>query len=383
MDKYKNEILQLLEQDGFPHDALDLKGLVEGRNIIIYGAGGGFHWVHEILMNIYGYIPRIVLDRRFKRGDMYKGIPAFSPDDYEPDEREKQDSLVIISVGKQQYHGEIKHTLGNMGFQNIIVLMDIYEIHNPFNRPEEVAAKGFNYYKEQKDLILSCVELFEDEMSREIYTSCLRTHLTRKPVPIPGCDPSEQYTPADIKLTKGYSKYIYCGIDTEELDRCFDNIGIVDDIVCFEPNEHQVNNLVTYFKKNRNKVLRNVVIYPCAIYSKEAKMPFIDGGKSAFWNRISDNGNHMVQCVSIDNVIPDFKPTFISMDIEGSELEALRGAENTIRESCPDMAVCVYHSPSHLWQVPLYLHKIVPEYKFYLRNYTTFTTETVVYAVQK
>lgn len=380
MNKHKTDIMRLLEQDGFPHDTLDLKKLVEGRSLIIYGAGGGFHWVHEILMNIYGYIPRIVLDRRFKRGDMYKGIPAFSPDDYEPDEREKQDSLVIISVGKQQYHGEIKHTLGNMGFQNIIVLMDIYEIHNPLNRPEEVAAKGFNYYKEQKGPILSCIELFKDEMSREIYTRCLRTHLTRKPVPIPGCDPSEQYTPRDIKLTKGYSKYIYCGIDTEEMKRVFDNAGIVEECVCFEPNEYQVSNLVEYFKKERSKIPRNVIVYPCAVYSKEAKMPFMDGGKSAFWNRISESGNHRVQCVSIDNVIPKFNPTFISMDIEGSELEGLQGAENTIKDSQPDMAICVYHSPNHLWQVPLYLHQLVPGYKFYLRNYTTFTTETVLYA---
>lgn len=380
MCKYKADISQLLEQDGFPCDALALKRLVGGRNIVIYGAGGGFHWVEEVLMNIYGYIPHIVLDRGFKKGDIYKGIPAFSPAHYQPNEREKRDTLVIISVGKHEYHEEITSTLKNMGYQNIILLMDIYEIHNPFNLPDELGIKGFNFYKEQKERILTCIELFEDEKSREIYTRCLQTHLTRKPIPIPASDPSEQFTPADIKLTRGYSKYIYCGIDIEEMDRFFNKSGIVEDIVCFEPNEHQVNNLVDYFKNNRNKVLRNVIVYPCAIYSKEVKMPFIDGGKSAFWNRILESGNNMVQCVSIDNVIPNFNPTFISMDIEGSELEALKGAENTIRQGCPDMAVCVYHAPNHLWEIPLYLHRLVPHYKFYLRNYTTFTTETVLYA---
>jgi len=67
------------------------------------------------------------------------------------------------------------------------------------------------------------------------------------------------------------------------------------------------------------------------------------------------------------------------MDIEGAELDALKGAENTIRESLPDLAICLYHSPSHLWEIPLFISSL-GDYKFHLRNYTSFISETVLYA---
>ena len=68
------------------------------------------------------------------------------------------------------------------------------------------------------------------------------------------------------------------------------------------------------------------------------------------------------------------------MDIEGAELEALKGEEKTIQANRPDLGICVYHSPSHLWEIPLYLHGLGVGYRLYLRNYTSFTGETVLYA---
>ncbi len=57
---------------------------------------------------------------------------------------------------------------------------------------------------------------------------------------------------------------------------------------------------------------------------------------------------------------------FIKMDIEGSEMEALRGAEKLIRSRKPSLAVCVYHKENDIVDIPLYLKSLVPEYKLYL-----------------
>jgi hypothetical protein len=95
---------------------------------------------------------------------------------------------------------------------------------------------------------------------------------------------------------------------------------------------------------------------------------------------ISDKGDSFIQCIAMDHVIAGFKPTFISMDVEGAELEALKGAEMLIRENKPDLAICVYHASNHVWDIPLYLDGLRLGYKFYLRNYTSFIGETVLYA---
>src|SRR3990172_9170043 len=107
MDEYKASISRLFEQGGFPDDAFYLNKVFDGRKIIVYGAGECCHWFVEIVMKIHGYIPAAVLDKAFKRGDTYEGIPAFSPLEYQPTGEEKQNAIVVICVGKQEHHDEI------------------------------------------------------------------------------------------------------------------------------------------------------------------------------------------------------------------------------------------------------------------------------------
>ena len=69
------------------------------------------------------------------------------------------------------------------------------------------------------------------------------------------------------------------------------------------------------------------------------------------------------------------------MDIEGAELESLQGARKTIRRDRPKLAVCIYHKPEDMIEIPLYIKELVPEYKLYIRHHSNSGTETVLYAV--
>jgi len=69
------------------------------------------------------------------------------------------------------------------------------------------------------------------------------------------------------------------------------------------------------------------------------------------------------------------------MDIEGSELEALKGAEETIKKYHPVLAISAYHKPEDIVELPAYIRSIDPEYKFYLRSYHLEFTEIVLYAI--
>jgi FkbM family methyltransferase len=75
-------------------------------------------------------------------------------------------------------------------------------------------------------------------------------------------------------------------------------------------------------------------------------------------------------------------PTFIKMDIEGMELDALSGGASLVKNTKPTLAICVYHWPTHLWQIPLWAHGQNPDYRFYLRHYSTNMSETVMYAIR-
>jgi FkbM family methyltransferase len=71
---------------------------------------------------------------------------------------------------------------------------------------------------------------------------------------------------------------------------------------------------------------------------------------------------------------------FVKMDIEGSELAALRGAEKTLRRFQPKLAISIYHKFGDFFEIPLYLHGLSLGYRFYLGHYTIFAEETVLYA---
>lgn len=379
MINYQNQFNSLFLQDAFPSNAFFVDNVLKGRPIIIYGAGESFHYFKEVVMRQYGYIPTVILDRRFSVGDTFEGIPACSPDVYQPSAEMQRDALVIICLGNQSFYDDVLQTISQMGFCNIIALNDIYEIHNPFCIPPELETEGFQYYLENRRHIEACLDLFADDLSKEVYLACLATHITRKPVKIPMCPRHEQYTPQEIPMSRGYSRFLYCGVSVGEMASLFSRIGKVEELVCFEPDPNQFQLTNAWLSEYQHEVADRVTVIPCAVYSSDGIEPFTFSDTS-FGSRILASGNSWVQAVAIDHILPKFNPTIVTMDIEGAELEALKGAEQTIRSSKPDLAICVYHSPAHLWEIPLFIHELGLDYKFYLRNYTSLVGETVLYA---
>lgn len=85
-------------------------------------------------------------------------------------------------------------------------------------------------------------------------------------------------------------------------------------------------------------------------------------------NQISDKlSKDRVEIVTLDEDLPDGF-TFLKMDIEGAEYNALKGSEQTIRRCTPKLAVCVYHGYDDIWRIPMLIDSINPNYEFYLRH---------------
>lgn len=90
--------------------------------------------------------------------------------------------------------------------------------------------------------------------------------------------------------------------------------------------------------------------------------------------------NTVIEVDCIDRLINE-PVTFIKMDIEGSEHEALLGAERMISQHSPKLAISIYHKPEDIWELPWLIHKFNPTYRFYLRHYSLSWSETVLYAI--
>ncbi len=72
---------------------------------------------------------------------------------------------------------------------------------------------------------------------------------------------------------------------------------------------------------------------------------------------------------------------FLKLDVEGSELAALRGAVSSLHRFRPKLALSIYHRPNDFFEICDFVHDLGLEYKFYLGHYTIHDEETVLYAV--
>lgn len=85
-------------------------------------------------------------------------------------------------------------------------------------------------------------------------------------------------------------------------------------------------------------------------------------------SQVAQEGELQISCCSLDQSIND-RVDYLKMDIEGMEVEALRGAEKTIQKNKCQLAICVYHKPQDLWQIPIMIYRMESNYKFCLRHF--------------
>jgi FkbM family methyltransferase len=145
---------------------------------------------------------------------------------------------------------------------------------------------------------------------------------------------------------------------------------------------------IEIFNKNiaLNPEIKNVEIvkHPLWVESNLKLYYKDDGPGSLVSSEEIENADGIVSTITIDDFIKSNsiqKVSYIKMDIEGSELPALKGAVNTIRTFKPKLAISIYHSMDDFVDIPLFIEGLNLNYKLYLGHHTIHTEETVIYAI--
>jgi FkbM family methyltransferase len=125
-----------------------------------------------------------------------------------------------------------------------------------------------------------------------------------------------------------------------------------------------------------------IEVVPFAAWDEPGRLNITSSGGESTVNMNGEGDG--VDAETIDNIVRDREIAtvdFIKMDIEGAEIRALKGAERTIVEHKPKLAISVYHLADDLYTIPNLLKAFNPDYTFYLRQYHPRHDETVLYAV--
>lgn len=141
-------------------------------------------------------------------------------------------------------------------------------------------------------------------------------------------------------------------------------------------------------KQSMQELKENLKNIPRIIYKQKAVADELGMGSIKI-HEISTSSNQLeitevgeLEVTSLDDDINE-KITILKMDIEGSELKALKGAENHILKDKPKLLLSIYHGYEELLTLWEYLEKLNLSYHYYLRYYggPIFPTEIVLFAV--
>jgi len=355
----------------------NIKQLLNKYPVIVYGAGSIGVDVAKVLLknnvNFLGFV-----DKKFTGKKLNFTIENLSSDKIP--ECVQLEAVIIIGIFNRDVNClEIVEILKKQGFKNVYTYLEFHAIF-----AEEIGDKYWlttlDFYK-NKD-VLKYKDMFADDKSKQIYKAFIDMRLTANLAEHPFCDAVDlEYFPIDIPsiTNDDYKNFVdvgsYNGNTVQQLLE--KKSPFVKKIACFEPDLNNykecVNNIKVFNKE--------IYTWPCGVWSSSQLLKFSDGSGEA--SNISESGNITIQTVSLDNALHKFNPTFIKYDVEGAENEALNGTKNIIINNKPILAISVYHSPSHLWELMNQIHDLKLNYKFYLRSYAYNGFDIVLYAVNK
>ncbi len=298
-----------------------------------------------------------------------------------------------------QAEGKINLIIAFKGFQGKKLVPYREKIHHIVdwdcwagNHEVDSSYLTYGWVLENYTQLQSVYQRLADETSKETFTAYLNQKISFDYKYLKRTKSSCQYFEDGIMELSGEEVFVDCGAYdgdsavafTEALKR--QGISTYDAIISFEPDKYNYEKLCRRGLENHTCICKGVSDTVGDVHFSEAGTSgrvvgnaYLGGSNGQAIGKTG--GDTAVGLDTIDHMLQGRRATIIKMDIEGFELPALKGAEETITKWKPKLAVCIYHKKEDLWEIADYIHRIEPKYKLYMRNYEDTATELVLYAV--
>ncbi len=293
---------------------------------------------------------------------------------------------VIVAVFNRERNAryrDIAISLHEQGFATVYSLEQYY-INSPEGFPDLYWLTDPAFYKGHGAELEAASQLWADEKSRQLYCALLRLRLTGEdelPEPVPHL----QYMPEDLPLLPPPYRFVDIGAyDGDSLSALRQRKGLFESIFAFEPDMNNFRALVHRIETEGPFSTGVTCLFPCGVGQQCNTVSFFsDGSEAARVTLEPAKKTVQTPIIPIDEVLYQTQPTYIKIDVEGFEEEALRGLKKMLERDRPMLALCVYHKPSDFFTLPLLLASWNYPADFYLRSHGEHTFDTVLYAIPK
>jgi len=349
------------------------------RPLALYGAGNLGRMAREFLT----YLDldfAAVIDRNaeaLKSDPAWAGVELFHPD-HVP-EHIRSHFLTAVSVVTSPYTG-VETALRDAGYQHVVPFYDLAEsFHDRHPLSNGWFAAPLNEAETQE--VSDVLTRWDDDISRAHHLQFLAWRRVREEwifdqagVPVH----NRFFIDAFKSLFRNDEIFLDVGAHYGPVTETFLATvhGQFRQIIAIEPDDENRARLVEESRRflpddPRLTILDNVL-------GDDVKPAMFHQGLG-YASQISERGNKPVILTPIDQL--GIKPTLIKLHMEGTELPALLGAEQTIRECRPLLAVTVYHNADGISKTADWLMTHFPDYRFLFRLHSWCGTGAVIYCI--
>lgn len=231
------------------------------------------------------------------------------------------------------------------------------------------------FFEQNQKHITDCWLQLADPCSKSSYADYINSRLFGHTADLPSshtpygllCDPLLQIRPDET--------YCDCGAFVGDTIEAF--LGMTHSyrkIYAWEPDPQNASGLQRFIKQ---RDLKDIKVIEKCVGGASGWLTFDATGTSV--SSPNQNGNHLVSVDTIDVQCSD--STLIKIDIEGAELDALKGAEHTIRSFKPKLLIAAYHRREDCFCLQQLLTSYRSDYRFFFRWHRSAPDDVMLYAL--
>lgn len=341
--------------------------------LVVYGAGNKGRDILHALRSA-GHAVEAFIDQR--RSGPVDGVPVLRPDDPEVRQLAGAGATAVVGVFNFAVDPLVIHgLLDSLGFGRVVGVGEL----------RQHVAIGETYWLAESarmtppaDVAARLWRRLKDDESRTTLAEAVALRRTLDPRHMRALSKSAQYAPTSVPIPRSHLRFVDGGaFDGDTLRGLVEAGCSFDAVAAFEPDPRNYAKLVTSLIDG--DFGSEMAIFPCGLGGRTEQVRFNSQGLSS--SSITSDGDSFIQVTSLDECVPRFRPTYVKLDIEGAEAAALQGMARTIRSARPALAVCLYHKPADLWELPMLVDDLLPDSDLYLRTHCWNGFETVLYAV--
>lgn len=353
----------------------------DDRDVYIFGAGEYANKLNKFLTSIGVPVKGFFVDDRYAGG----GAAPISKI------KEYRNFCLVFGVGggfSQNYYEKIdflKKEVNKCDNSVFFVSNDYWLVEQGYLYLNHEIMNSV-FLKQHFNQFKQTYEMLADDLSKRVMTEYLYTCVCRDASKLAqlGGGWDYEYDLERLFCNCGNGLVIECG--------AFDG-KTISQISAFTKNNYEMIALECdqeNYRKCCERVAKfpNIKVLKLGAWDKKAKLAIVQlNSASSFLKEVDNCAGYkdIVEVTDVDSLANSKRIAILIMDIEGSEMKALKGAQNAIKNGA-NLAIRVYHKKEDLITIPQYIKSLNANYKFYIRfergaNQCRTGVETTLYAI--